>query len=227
MTPIDVSKQESNLFSITGSRTATINDLSDNIGGDAAPADQRVAAGGFALKAAGVGDFLAWCLDITNYFDLSASPDYQKTDTPFASSTSLSQSQIDDVKTLFDTGYQSVLDTISSGGSGLRATTAAGFQIALWELVFEATSDRDVTDDDFFVTGTSQAVVDAATGFLAGMSGPATGNYKVIFLESQHPHIHKGQNLVTVAPVPLPAAGLLLVGALGGLGYVARCRKAA
>ena len=93
---------------------------------------------------------------------------------------------------------------------------AAGFQLALWEVVYG--------DDYNLATGAFQGAGDAtvqgcADGYLAATakygSGPKRMN--LTFLESLN-DADGGhhQNLVTTTPVPLPAAGLMLLGAFGG-----------
>ena len=59
------------------------------------------------------------------------------------------------------------------------------------------------------------------------LRGP-TQSYKLTFLESndQRGNSQYSQNLVTASPVPLPAAGFLLIGALGGLAAVGRRKRA-
>jgi hypothetical protein len=157
------------------------------------------------------GDFVAWCLDATNW--LQGSSSYEITDDPFASSYGLTDADMARVQSVFDANYASV--DLSN------AAEAAAFQMALWEALYD--DDWSVMTGDFTVTSATSGAVAQAEAYLLAASTYAGGQqYSMTFLES----LSGGQNLVTVAPIPLPAAGLLLLGALGGLGALRRRRKA-
>jgi hypothetical protein len=182
----------------------------------------RVSAGGFALTSEDVGDFLAWCLDTAKLLQLAS--DYAVTATPFESDPELTAGQKADIKRLFDTAYDDLLGAAPDGGA------SAAFQLALWEIVNETKTDTDgapvynVSDGYFYATSNTGARNDA-NALLGDLDESASGNYRLIFLESQtHP---ASQNLVTVAAVPLPAAGVMLFGALGGAAALWRRRRPA
>ena len=178
------------------------------------PGANPVSAGAFALNADSLGDFAAWCLDLAT--TMTPGKNYTVTDSPF-SGNSLSEKVIGNIQKLFNTAY-AALDLTKNAQS-------AGFQLALWELVYETGNKFDVSKGKFKASGNTTAVtaaVNFANDLLKGLDGDATQNYEMTFLQSKH-----SQNLVTanVAPIPLPAAGFLMLGALGGLGLAARKRR--
>ncbi|WP_255552387.1 VPLPA-CTERM sorting domain-containing protein [Maritimibacter dapengensis] len=162
-----------------------------------------------------LGDFMAWCLDIGSYLSTSstAGRPYTTTDAPFSNSFGVTKSRIQSV---FDANFASV-DT-SDGKQ------AAAFQVALWNMVYD--DDADAGSGTFAVTADS-GVMSLANDYLAEAAS-FTGDkaYRLTFLESTPGRYEKKyQNLVTIAPVPIPAAGGLLIMALGGLGFASRRRK--
>lgn len=196
-----------NYFGTNGSAGATIHDSS-------IPLNEGVLAGGFAatgdLHGTGPENFTAWCLDIVTWMQLSSS--YVTTGTPFQ--TAMTATRISNITRLFDTGYSALKLTDS--------TDSGGFQLALWEVMNENSATFDLSAGNF--TATSDALA-KGQALLAGMSGPVTQSYRLTWLQSDDSRIaggHYSQNLVTVSTVPLPAAGLLLVGALGGLAALRR-----
>lgn len=219
---VNISKQESSVFGSNGKASVTITD--DVV----RPTGLGTQAGGFALTGPGLGDFVAWCLDIGTYLRLSSLYDVTEDSTnfiPFSSTTPVSLGEKSNIQALFDTGY-ALLDLTSN-------TDSAGFQLALWELVYEDGPSFDVTNGDFTVTGNSDAQA-RANQLLAGITGPENLNYTLTFLESDETlssGAHRSQNLVTAdlapagAVVPLPSAGFLLFGAMGGLAALRRRKK--
>jgi hypothetical protein len=183
------------------------------------PTGVNVNAGGFALNGnltgTGTQNFTAWCLDIATALRLPST--YTTTNTPFSGST-INSTRLSMIERLFETAYKTL--NLAS------AAQSAGFQLALWELTYE-NSSYDLSSGNFRVSNSSAAIA-AGQAFLAGLSGPITQDYNLTFLQSNDTRTwggHYSQNLVTVAPIPLPAGGLLLLGALGGLTYLRR-RKA-
>ncbi len=210
-----ITRQDPNsVFGSNGSANANL-----SIGGS-------VIAGAFALKSDpattsysdAAGNFVAFCLDVFN--NLTNPPgEYEVTSTPFVSTGSPGDisDRIGDVEKLFNTAYAGV-DLSDDNQS-------AGFQLALWEVVFEDTTGLftgfDLADGAFTVS-TDTNVFNTAKGYLDNIDGPNTGSYQLTYLQSTQ----GGQNLVTMAPIPLPAGGVLLLGALGGLAVARRRRKA-
>ncbi len=161
-------------------------------------------AGPFRLNAGGgIGDFIAFCVDLGKHM--------KNGQTYVTSSTSAFGGSVDsNVASLFNTAYAGV-DTAVEG---------AAFQLALWEIITDSGSGFNLGSGAFSVISTSTAILSQASSYLTGLSGPATGNYALTFLNSSG-----SQNLVTVSPVPIPAAGGFLAVALGGLFGMRKLRR--
>ena len=90
-------------------------------------------------------------------------------------------------------------------------------------------SDLFADDGPFAVSNNASVIAKANEYLVAASEYDGKRAYRLSFLESSSDSANKSahQNLVTVSPVPLPAAGLLLLAAFGGLGVAARRRKTA
>ena len=213
---IALDKQGSSVFGSNGSTAVQITS-----GADPVVSPTWVAAGAFALNGdldgkPGAELFDAFCLDIGTWLRLPSL--YTVTGSPFASDP-LTALQKSNIGKLFNTAYSTL--------NLANATQSAGFQLALWEIVNEtAGAPFALGSGNFHATG-SAAANNFADLLLAGLGGTQTQKYRMTFLQSTDPRIdggHYSQNLVTVSPVPLPAAGLMLIAGLGGLGLMRRRR---
>ncbi len=173
--------------------------------------DGTVHAGQFAMTNDTLGDFIAFCFELSQTLRDGRSYDYAP--------TVLSESVRDNVDRLFSSAYELVTDGL----------TAAGFQVALWEVVEDTSTGFDLASGSFSardVRSSSGSVVNTAQGFLDGLSGAPMGLYEIDYLVSS-----RSQDLITAqpvpTPVPLPAGGLLLISGFAGIAGLKRLKKRA
>lgn len=182
--------------------------------------DGDVYAGMFALTSTSTGDFSAFCVDLADYL------------TNPQSMTSVASL----FSTTVETNLAKLFDAVL-GGSTMEvgvdsAAKAAALQVAVWEVVYDSATGFDLSSGAFSMSNNSYTVSDVkgnASTYLAALSGGSTTEYGLSFLEAT-----PGQDLVTATPggggttppVPLPASGILLAAALGGL-VASRKRRSA
>jgi hypothetical protein len=170
----------------------------------------NIGAGALRVKAdegSGMMDFIAFCLSPTTWLNLSK--DY----TP---GSNLSGS----LRGLLGALYANAFASVSDG------VTAGAFQMAVWEIVTETSGTFDVNAGYFQMTGNGSASNNAealANSWLGNLNSgawsPVSGNTR--YFAASVPG--STQDLVSdTTPVPLPAAGLLLVAAIGGLALARR-----
>ena len=198
--------------SVSGFRTVTIQEA------PVIPVANPVNAGGFHMTdtSGTLGTFIAWCVDLTS-FTTHGNFEFTITETPFSNSYGLNTNERQRVQTYFDANYSETLAN--------DRDSSAAFQVGLWESLYD--DDFSLTDNtaatDEFRANSSAAVNGLAAGFLAAAQGYGGGQkWDLTFLEN---NAGNKQNLITVSAVPVPAAGLLLIGGLAGLGAVGARRR--
>src|SRR6056297_968415 len=102
-----------------------------------------VGAWGFKMNDSSgeLGDFVAWCLDVGDFLSTSSTDPkpYKITENPFSNNDGLTGFQQDRVESIFNANYGKV--DVEDGAK------AAGFQLALWEALYD--EDYDLADGSF------------------------------------------------------------------------------
>lgn len=168
--------------------------------------DGTFRAGGFNMTSSEMGDFVAFCVEVTQ--GLRNGHAYDNVVNPFGDAVTAN------VQSLFNSAYTRVIDN----------KTAAAFQVALWEIVEDTAIGFDLASGSFSAKdANTTGVVATAKEFLKGLADAPKGLFEIDFLLSP-----TSQDLVTArraepSPVPLPASGLMLLSA--GAFFVARRKK--
>jgi hypothetical protein len=189
--PATAGNQSTNGTALAGSFTAT----------QTGPGTSGLLGNGIALSG-----FAAYCLDLAGNL---ANGEFAVNNTnPFQPGRVLTGQQIDNVKALYNASYGLVDES--------NRNQSAGFQLALWEVVYESTAAPfNLADGNFKTSTLSGTIFDFASSYLGRMiTNPNAYAYNVHFLDAEDT---SKQDLVTATVVPLPAAGLLLLGGLAAL----------
>ena len=155
------------------------------------------------------GTFIAWCLDLGGV--LASNSVYSATDDPFSNSDGVSLPARDRIDDFFQD-----IDVIAESNASTSRSSAV--QIALWEILYD--HDYNLGTGVFQTTGGSTSIAQGLLDF--AKNNDLARTMKVTYLEAEN---GARQNLVTISPVPLPAAGFLLLGGLGGLTLLRKRRK--
>lgn len=185
---------------------------------------EHVSAGGFHMKDQDGNTLIAWCLDLLDY--LTPSHTYETTNTPFWDNDITSRTA--NIQKFFEVNY-------STAGLLTNNVMSAGFQLALWELVYEDAGNSldagsgtlKASSAPWYGWGLGSVVAQANT-FLGKLGDAITQPYDLTYYDSKG----QVQDLVSasdpsnnVPQVPLPAAGWLLGGGLLGLAGLSRRKK--
>lgn len=170
---------------------------------------RSAAAGMFRLTATSttgaVQDFLAFCLEPLETLTLPKD---------HTVGTTLGSPVLDRLGALMSNAFSLVTGSQS----------AAAFQMAAWEIANESNGSLDLAKGGFRITSAARGTQSLAQSWLDLIgSGQWTSGGNVTILSASGT-----QDLLTnIAPVPVPAAGVMLLGGLAGLGALRRRRKAA
>ena len=159
----------------------------------------------FEVDGAGLGSFTAWCIEI---LELIAD-----------------QATYDTDVSILTSDRETMISRLFTGFHDEAATNvgAAALQLAIWEIV-EETELADIGNlatGRFVADSAKQNVITTATRFLGSLD-QFGANYSINYFSSGD-----SQNIITVAPVPLPASAVLLVAGVGGLAMAGRRRQSA
>lgn len=161
----------------------------------------NVQAGPFRMTD-GIDDFVLWCFDIAQNVGNGV--------TYHAASNPLGSERASLLNRLFTSHYDKI-DTTVEG---------AAFQIAIWEIVYENLAGPLSVSGGLFEAWNNAGVTSLANSWLSNLGTEET--YSISYFLSG-----TNQDLLTAAPVPLPAGVLLLGTGLGALVIARRRRKAA
>lgn len=175
-------------------------------------ASMGVQAGGFntLLSGAGAldGSFVSYCVDLGQYLSFNT--------------TYSTQYSVGNAQSFYGTKYSDVLKLFSSSYGSATNTSrepSAGFQIALWEVLYENTGTYNLSSGG--ISFTNSAALDEAAGYLSAMSSFSGPNLDLQVLTSS-----TNQDVAFAAPVPEPGTYALMLAGLGAVGFVARRRRA-
>ena len=202
---INVTKQGTNAFVDASGGNGWYQSTSYTLNGTG----RSAAAGMFRLTGTStngaVHDFLAFCLEPLETLTLPKD---------HTVGTTLGSSVLDRLGALMSNAF-----TLVTGSQ-----SAAAFQMAAWEIANESNGSLDLAQGGFRITSARSGTQSLAQSWLNLIgSGQWTSGGNVTILSASGT-----QDLLTnIAPVPVPAAGVMLLGGLAGLGALRRRRKAA
>lgn len=177
----------------------------DGAGGYPDFGDKYVSVGGFKMGVNNTNQSItAWCVDV---FDWLHSASYSN-----GNLSSINHN--DKLQQLVNQRYASVTN----------AQTSAAFQLAVWEIVTEAGNTFNLGNGQFKAWGGNTTAIAMANDWLKLDKTQGNRDYKINYYFYGNMPNGVTQNLISVSPVPLPAAGLLMLSALGLGGLVSRRR---
>lgn len=193
--------------------TATVAGVTRNSSGAFGTADEP--AGAFTTSVNGGASFLSYCLDLTQSAPVGSS-DSSYSRVSGGSYSFANASAASSLSKLF-TVAGSQVNSISS---------AAAFQLAVWEIVYEAPANAYsvLTGNAIFGVQDSReiATLTQANFWLNALSNtPATAPISILSSTDRQDLVYGG----ATAPIPEPSTYALMFAGLGALGFVARRRS--
>ena len=179
-------------------------------------------AGGFrtddlSLGAAGTNSFQSWCVDIFHGFSFPVS----RTDQLLSAASVFGSTKANDLGRLY-TAHHAVID-----GNGSTNDDSAAFQLAVWEIVNEkSTNPYSLSAGDLQI-GSSSTGYGTAAGWLSTLD-TVTSTYSANIwsvTNNQGPSGPGAQDVAIFAPIPEPETYAMLLAGLGLMGFIARRRK--
>jgi len=165
--------------------------------------------------------FMAWCVDIYHRLSTgSAGDSYNlRTAEQFYGTGSSTITRLQQLASYVvgNDGNPST-NTLQTALTG--SLQSAAFQLAVWEIVNEATTTLNVNSGDFYVTGGSSTVRTLANTWLTSSAGAAITQTMSVWEGG-----NSTQDLAVFAPIPEAETYAMLLAGLGLMGFVARRRR--
>ena len=165
--------------------------------------------------------FMAWCVDIYHRLSTgSAGDSYNlRTAEQFYGTGSPTIAKLEQLASYVvgNDGNPSTNTLQSALTGGLQS---AAFQLAVWEIVNEATSALNVNSGEFYVTGGSSTVRNLANTWLTDSQTSARTQILSVWEGG-----NSTQDLAVFAPIPEAETYAMLLAGLGLMGFVARRRQ--
>lgn len=171
--------------------------------------NRRLPAGAFRVTDTSDNmDYLAFCIELTQFIDLPALYNVNQTGPSATASVLLDQ--------LFTNSVDLVVDALS----------AASFQVAVWEIVTDSlgSADVDLSDGNFILDAGSfnASVRTTAQSYLDNLVGPGDGYELSFFRNSQFQDLVLWDDELSTNEASAPATSILIALSLGGLVLVRR-----
>ena len=165
--------------------------------------------------------FMAWCVDIYHRLNTGSSgSNYAlRTGEQFYGAGSSTIARLESLASyVVDSDGNALTTTLQSALTG--SFQSAAFQLAVWEIVNEATGTLNVNYNDYYVTGGSSSVRQLANTWLTNSQNWSRTQVLAIW---EGPNTT--QDLAVFAPIPEPETYAMILAGLGLMGFVARRRR--